>query len=89
MDFSYEEIISIHESLNRKYIYKQVTTCLLSCVSLSWLVQSTLVSLVVRDHASTNTPLIVKILAMVCHFYPGLDWNRLGLKGDPSTYTTI
>lgn len=48
---------SIHESHNIQNLYKQVTSCLLSCVHLSWLVQSTLVSLVVRDHASTNTPL--------------------------------
>ena len=114
-----------------QHIIRLVSTSLIACACLflSWLAQSALVSLVVRDHASTNSPLnslcslfrevqkreplsiascasnetkpvrqflwkvsvghetgCAKILAMVCHFYPGLDWNRLGLKGDPSTY---
>ncbi len=147
MDFSYEEIVILHESNSIENPYKQLTGCLFSCASHFWLVRSTLVDKAVRGLHFDNPPLTVlrsavrcerpatsnvnigmrlqiecdnvnrtsplndrrmrlaaslnkrqvrtsdsrlesclispsvKILAMVCHFYPGLDWNRLGIQG--------
>jgi len=68
----------LHESNSHATTkYRNLIHSALLCVFLSWLVRDALSRLLNLLHKSAY----VKILAMVCHFYPGLVWNRLGYKG--------
>ncbi len=81
--FEHDAIIHEYNSIPQpiiRLVYTSLIAC--ACVFLSWLVRYALSRLLSLLQNSID----LKILAMVCHFYPGLDWNRLGLKGDPSTY---